>query len=154
MTQFIGEFEIKVDNKGRLLFPAGLRKQLPPDSQERFVVNRGFENCLALYPFTEWQKISTEVNKLNPYIKKNREFSRFFYRGSTELILDGSGRMLLPKRLLEFAGITKDVVMSAYSNKIEIWSGKRFNELQKNESDDFAALAEEVMGKVNSGNEG
>ena len=148
MTQFLGEYDIKIDGKGRFLFPAGLRKQLPPDSQERFVVNRGFENCLALYPFTEWQAISAEVNKLNTYEKKKRDFARYFYRGSTELVLDGSGRLLLPKRLLEYAGIDKEVVMSAYSNKIEIWSNKNFNELHKGAPDDYAALAEEVMGKV------
>jgi len=153
MTQFLGEFEIKIDDKGRILFPAGLRRQLPPDSQERFVVNRGFENCLALYPFTEWQKISAEVNKLNPYVKKNREFTRFFYRGATEVILDGSGRLLLPKRLLEFATIGKEIILSAFANKIEIWASQKFNEMQKGESDDFASLAEDVMGKVNDAGE-
>ena len=121
MAQFLGEFDIRIDDKGRLLFPAGLRKQLPPDAQEKFVINRGFEDCLALYPFNEWQQISAEVNKLNPYVKKNREFTRFFDRGATEVSLDGSGRILLPKRLLDFAGIEKDVTLAAYANKIEIW---------------------------------
>lgn len=150
MTQFLGEYEIKMDDKGRILFPAGLRKQLSPESQERFVVNRGFENCLALYPLTEWQRISSQVNTLNPYVQKNREFMRFFYRGATELALDGTGRLLLPKRLLEYAGIEKEIILAAYANKIEIWSGQKFNEMQGTESDDFAALAEEVMGKPGS----
>ena len=151
MSQFLGEFEVRIDQKGRMLFPAGLRKQLSPDTQERFVVNRGFEDCLALYPFTEWQKISSEVNKLNPYVKKNREFTRFFYRGATELVLDSSGRLLIPKRLLEWAGVDRDLILSAFANKIEIWSSDRFDSMQKNESDDFAALAEEVMGKAQEG---
>ena len=153
MAQFLGEFDIRIDDKGRLHFPAGLRKQLPPDAQEKFVINRGFEDCLALYPFNEWQQISAEVNKLNPYVKKNREFTRFFYRGATEVSLDGSGRILLPKRLLDFAGIEKDVTLAAYANKIEIWSSKRYNEMQQVDSDEFASLAEDVMGKARDDSE-
>jgi MraZ protein len=110
MTQFLGEFECKLDAKGRLSMPSGLRKQLAPESNEKFVVNRGFENCLALYPFNEWQKISAEVNQLNMYVKKNREFARYFYRGATELELDAAGRLLLPKRLCEYAAVDKEII--------------------------------------------
>ena len=99
MTNFIGEFECKLDAKGRLMLPSSLRKQLDPAAQERFVMNRGFEKCLVLYPKNDWEYISAEVNKLNQYVKKNREFIRYFYRGATELGLDGTGRMLFPKRL-------------------------------------------------------
>jgi MraZ protein len=151
MTQFLGEFECKLDAKGRLMLPSALRKQVSPEAQEKFVVNRGFENCLALYPFNEWQKISAEVNRLNMYVKKNREFARYFYRGATELELDTAGRLLLPKRLLEYAGADKDIILSAFSNKIEVWSKDKFESILNDEPADFAALAEEVMGKINSG---
>lgn len=150
MSNFLGEFECKLDAKGRMMLPVGLRKQVHPDSQEKFVVNRGFESCLALYPFNEWQKISAEINQLNQFVKKNREFARYFYRGATELELDATGRILLPKRLLDYAGIDKDTVLSAWSNKIEVWAPEKFEALLKDEPDDFAALAEEVMGKVNN----
>ena len=154
MTQFLGEYECKLDVKGRMMLPVGLRKQVQPDAMEKFVVNRGFESCLALYPLNEWQAISAEINQLNEFVKKNREFARYFYRGASELELDSTGRILLPKRLLDYAGIDKDVILSAWSNKIEIWAPEKFEALLKDEPDDFASLAEEVMGKVNKGNNG
>lgn len=154
MTQFLGEYECKLDAKGRMMLPVGLRKQVHPDAMEKFVVNRGFESCLALYPLNEWQAISAEINQLNEFVKKNREFARYFYRGASELELDSTGRILLPKRLLDYAGIDKDVILSAWSNKIEIWAPEKFEALLKDEPDDFASLAEEVMGKVNKGNNG
>ena len=154
MTSFLGEFDCKLDAKGRMMLPMGLRKQVHPDSLEKFVVNRGFESCLALYPLNEWQKISAEINQLNQFVKKNREFARYFYRGATELELDATGRLLLPKRLMEYAGIDKEVILSAWSNKIEVWAPEKFETLLKNEPDDFSALAEEVMGKINKGEHG
>ncbi len=155
MANFIGEFDCKLDAKGRLMLPSGLRKQLDPAAQERFVLNRGFEKCLVLYPKNEWEGISAEVNKLNQYVKKNREFIRYFYRGASELELDNTGRLLLPKRLLDYAGAEKEVVLFAYSNRIEVWDKKTYEGLLTDEPDDFADLAEEVMGKNqnNTGNE-
>ena len=148
MTNFIGEFECKLDVKGRLMLPSGLRKQLDPAAQERFVLNRGFEKCLVLYPKNDWEYISAEVNKLNQYVKKNREFIRYFYRGA-------SGRILIPKRLLGYAGVEKEVVLFAYSNRIEVWDAETYNNLLTDEPDEFADLAEEVMGgtKNNEGDE-
>ena len=147
MTRFLGEFDCKVDAKGRVLLPVSLKKQLPPEAQERFVINRGFEQCLTLYPQNEWDKISAEVNELNLYVKKNRDFVRYFYRGATEMTLDGNSRLLLPKRLLEYAGIGKELVMFAYSNRIELWARDKYDNLLNDEPEDFANLAEEVMGR-------
>ncbi len=147
MINLIGEYDCKLDGKNRVLFPSGLKKQLPESAEMRFVINRGFEKCLVLYPKSEWEKISNEVNELNMYNRKNREFLRYFYRGASELPLDSSNRILLPKSLLAFAGIEKDIILFAYSNKIEIWDKARYESLLTDEPDDFAALAEEVMGK-------
>jgi MraZ protein len=153
MSQFIGEFECKVDPKGRLMIPSGLKKQLSPEAQDKFVINRGFEKCLVLYPSNEWTKISAEVNKLNLYNKKNRDFARYFFRGATELVMDGSGRVLLPKTLLDYADVTNELVLFAYSNRIEVWSKKNYDNLMTDEPEDFSSLAEEVMGKTTNGNE-
>ena len=150
MTNFIGEFDCKLDAKGRLMVPSGLRKQLDPAANESFVINRGFEKCLVLYPKNDWERISSEVNQLNQYVKKNREFIRYFYRGATELSLDGNGRILLPKRLQEYGGVGKDVVLFAYSDRIEIWDKDTYENLLTDEPDDFANLAEEVMGGMNA----
>jgi len=146
MTNFIGEFECKLDAKGRLMLPSNLRKQLDPAAQEKFVMNRGFEKCLVLYPKNDWKYISEEVNKLNQYVKKNREFIRYFYRGATELGLDNTGRILFPKRMLDYASVSKQVVLFAYGNRIEVWDKATYDGLLTDEPDEFASLAEEVMG--------
>jgi MraZ protein len=150
MSQFLGEFECKLDPKGRVMLPAGLKKQLSPEAQDRFVINRGFEKCLVLYPLNEWKVISEEVNQLNLYAKKNREFARYFFRGATELSMDTTNRLLLPKPLLDYASIEKDLVLFAYSNRIEVWSKANYESLLNDEPDDFASLAEEVMAKNKS----
>jgi MraZ protein len=152
---FIGEFECKVDAKGRIMLPAGLKKQISPAAQEKFVLNRGFEKHLNLYPMNEWQKISAEVNKLNLYVAKNREFLRRFNNGATEIELDNTSRLLLPKKMMEYAGVDKEVVLFAYANRIEIWSREAYDKLMSEDSgEDFASLAEEVMGKLNNDTDG
>ena len=151
MAGFIGEFPSTVDAKGRFLLPASLQKQIPPREQKRFVVHRGIEKHLTLYTNKEWEKISADVNKLNIYVKKNREFIRQFNRGATEIELDGTNRLLLPKGLMEYAGIDKDIVLFAYGSRIEIWAEKTYEKMLKEDKTDLAALAEEVMGKKNDG---
>jgi MraZ protein len=147
MINLIGEFVCKIDGKGRIVFPAGLKRQLPGEGDLRFVINRGFEANLVIYTAAEWKKISEEVNQLNTYVKKNRDFLRYFYRGATEITLDNSSRLLVPKSLLKYAGIEKDVIMFAYANKIEVWDKTRYENLLTDEPEDFSALAEDVMSK-------
>jgi len=146
-ANLIGEYECKLDQKGRVILPANLKKQISPEAKDMFVINRGFENCLVLYPLNEWKSISTEINRLNLYNRKNRNFARYFYRGATELTLDGSNRLLLPKTLMNYAGIAKEVILFAFSNRIEVWAKDKYEQLMTDEPEDFAALAEEVMGK-------
>ncbi len=148
MTRFLGEFECKIDAKGRVKLPSTLKKQMLPIAQGKFVVNRGFEECLVMYPINEWAVISEEVNKLNLYVKKNRDFVRYFYRGATELELDGTDRFLLPKTLLQYAQVQKEIILFAYSNRIEIWDKQQYGKLLTDEPSDFAELAEDVMGKI------
>lgn len=149
MTSLIGEFECKLDPKGRIMLPTALKKQIPEAAGNCFVINRGFEKCLVLYPKHEWDIISKEINQLNLYNQKNREFVRYFFRGATELTLDNTARLLLPKKLLEYAGIDKDLVLFAFSNRIEVWSKDLYDNLMTDEPEDFANLADEVMGKKN-----
>jgi MraZ protein len=147
LTNLIGEFECRLDDKSRVILPAGLKKQISPEAKDRFVINRGFENCLVLYPMNEWKGTSEEINRLNLYNRKNRNFARYFYRGATELTLDNANRLLLPKQLLSYAGIVRDVVLFAFSNRIEVWARDKYEKLMTDEPEDFALLAEEVMGK-------
>ena len=146
MAGFIGEFECKLDSKARFLMPSGMRKQLDPASNEQFVLNRGFEGCLNLYPLTEWEKITAQLKKLNLFVAKNRAFYRQFHNGATTVTLDNSGRVLVPKSLMVHAGLDKDVVLFAYANRIELWSKQRYEEVMSQDADSFADLAEDVMG--------
>lgn len=152
VTNLLGEFECRIDPKGRVMMPAALKKQIPAAAKKRFVINRGFERCLVLYPMNEWEKESAEVNKLNLYIKANREFMRAFRNGATELMLDNTNRLLLPKTLLDYAGIDKDIVLFAFGNRIEVWAKAAYDKMMSEEPENYAALAEQVMGKKEEGN--
>ena len=146
MTNFIGEYDSKLDDKGRLMLPSGLKKQCSAQFDGKFVVNRGLENCLVLYQKQDWEVVSGKIAKLNQFVLKNRQFIRRFNNGATSLELDSAGRLLIPKKLLEYAGITKETILFGYADKIEIWSKEAYEKMM-GEEQDFAALAEEVMGK-------
>jgi len=133
-----------------MVLPAALKRQMPEVEQSGLVINRGFEKHLVIYPRKEWDKITAKLAKLNPYVARNRKFIRDFTRGATELSLDSAGRVLLPKSLLEYGGVETEIVLSCQFNKIEVWSKDAYTELwEDEEDDDFAALAEEVMGGEN-----
>src|SRR5450432_1103255 len=121
MIGFIGEYEATLDTKGRFLLPSGFKKQLPEGANENFVVNRGFEKCLGLYPMKSWKPIFSEISALNDFDPKVRQFRRYFLNGATQLELDSASRLLLPKNLMEYAGLEKDIVLVSAVNKIEIW---------------------------------
>jgi MraZ protein len=148
LSQLHGEYECKLDAKGRLIVPAALKKQLPEAAKDTFFINRGFEKCCVLYPRNEWDTIATEINKLSDYIKKEREFKRYFLRGASQLEMDNASRLLVPKNMLAYAEITSnEVVLLAYGNKIELWGKAAYQQMLDNEPEDFSALAEEVMSK-------
>lgn len=148
MAGFLGQYPCKLDNKGRIKIPTGLKKQFDPEIKGRFVISRGFEKCLILYPINEWRKITAKLDKLNMFVRKNREFVRYFYRGATELQLDNADRLLLPKHLLGYANIDKETLLTAQSNTIEIWDHETYEGIMSGDSDEFADLAEEVMGNL------
>ena len=149
IKQLLGEYECKIDAKGRMRMPTGLIGQLGEEAALDFVINRGFEKCLMLYPEPVWDRITNEINQLNLYNKKNRDFVRYFYRGAQKVGLDTADRILVSKRLLEYAAIDKDVVLLAYSDRIEMWAAGQYQQLLEEEPADFSDLAEDVLGKAN-----
>ncbi len=152
--QLLGEYECKIDAKGRMRLPSGLIAQLGQEADAlTFVMNRGFEQCLMLYPEPVWDRITNEINQLNLYNKKNRAFVRYFYRGAQKLSMDSADRILVSKRLLEYAGIDKEVILSAYNDRIEIWAVDQYESLLDEEPEDFSDLAQEVLGNAD-GKEG
>ncbi len=145
---FLGEYEATLDSKGRFLLPVGFKKQLPEEDGARFVINRGFEKCLSLYPMTSWEPIFNEISKLNDFDPKVREFRRHFLNGATVMELDSAGRILLPKNLQEHAGLQKDIVLVSAINKIEIWDKSMYQQLFETFSPEaFSNLAAAVMAK-------
>ena len=147
MVNLIGTYECKADAKGRLMFSSAFKKQLSDVLQNGFVVKRAvFQPCLELYPMKEWNLMMEKINTLNRFKKKNNDFIRRFTAGVKFVELDVAGRVLIPKDLSEFAGIKKQVVMSSSVNIIEIWDKEKYEKAIDDAADDFADLAEEVMG--------
>ena len=150
MVNLIGTYECKVDAKGRMMVPVAIKKQLTPVLQEGFVLKRSvFQPCLELYPMAEWEKVMAKVNGLNRFVKKNNDFIRRFTAGVKMVDVDPNGRLLIPKDLIGFAGIDKDIVLSSAINMIEIWDKQKYEISIDEAVDDFAALAEDVMGDKN-----
>lgn len=148
LKQLLGEYEVRLDGKGRFRMPTALIAQLGDWAQGNFVINRGFEKCLVLYPEPVWNDITAELNELNLYNKKNRDFARYFFRGASEVTLDSAERMLLPKRLAEYANIQQDMILSAYSGRIELWALDAYDQWMEEEPVDFSELADEVLGGI------
>jgi len=151
MIGFLGEYEATLDLKGRFLLPAGFKKQLPQEGATQFVLNRGFEKCLTLYPIQSWEPIFSEISKLNDFDPKVREFRRYFLNGATQVELDSAGRLLLPKNLSEHAGLEKDIVLVSAVNKIEIWDKSKYTQFFETFTPQaFSDLANEVMNKTSN----
>ncbi|OBX24205.1 MraZ protein [Gelidibacter algens] len=148
MNSLIGTYECKVDAKGRLMLPAAIKKQLLPSLQNGFVLKRAvFQPCLELYPMTEWEALMQKMNKLNRFKKKNNDFIRRFTAGVKMVEVDSTGRLLIPKDLMGFSGISKDIVVSSAINIVEIWDKDKYEQAIDDAAEDFADLAEEVMGQ-------
>jgi len=149
MMNLLGEYDCKVDAKGRLMLPSGLKRQLEEIAHEGFVVNRNiFEPCLDVYPMSEWKKVSEKLSSLNRFVRKEALFIRKFLNGATPLNLDGSFRVNLPASLMKYAGITRTVKVLGNNDRIEIWDKEQYEKMLSEEID-FASLAEDVMGNKN-----
>ena len=149
MLNIVGTYECRVDAKGRLMFPVAYKGQLEDVISQGFVIKRSiFQNCLELYPLPEWNSESARINRLNRFRKKNVDFIRKFMAGVKTVELDNTGRLLIPKDLIKFASIDKDVVLASVVNKIEIWDKAEYEKAVDYNPDEFANLAEEVMGDM------
>ena len=151
MLNLLGEHKCKIDAKGRLMFPARLRRQLENIIHHGLVINRDiFENCLVLYPKPEWDKVNGEMTQLSRYNRKHQVFQRKFMKGATLVDLDSSGRLNIPTALLDYAGIdlskSNEIIVSGLGEKVEIWTVEAYQTQVLNDEDDFdfGNLAEDV----------
>jgi len=145
MSYFSGEYECKIDAKGRMVLPAKIKAKLPEINTSELVVKRGFEPCLVLYPQMEWKKVFSKVAGLSEFNKEYRSFQRSFLRGATEIDMDANGRILLPKTMTKFADIGKEVIVVGTGNRIEIWNPEKYDEFLINDEDEFSLLAEKFL---------
>ena len=153
MQHFIGTYECKADEKGRIMLPVSLKKQLSDKLKNGFVIKRAvFNSCLELYPLKEWDELMLRVNKLNRFNKKNIDFIRRFTAGVRQIDIDISGRILIPKDLINHAKISKDIVVSSAVNILEIWDKGLYEEAIDDAKGDFGNLAEDVMGDKTNNN--
>ena len=123
---FMGEFDHTTDPKGRLIVPSKFREELG----DTFVVTKGLDGCLLAYAKPEWDRVTTGLRELSLVNKNGRQIIRIFFAGAAEIEMDKQGRILIPEKLREFAGITKDVVSVGADNKLEIWSKDRYEGLE------------------------
>jgi MraZ protein len=152
MLNLIGTYDCKADSKGRVTLPASMKRQLVSSVESGFVLKRSvFQKCLELYPMSSWEAVMEKVNKLNRFVKKNNDFIRMFTAGVRVIEMDNNGRILIPKDLAGFAGISSDIVLSSNAGMIEVWDKDAYEAVINDPGVDFGALAEDVMGGIQDG---
>lgn len=147
MPSFKGEYEHALDAKGRVSFPAKLRKYLSPAAQERFTILKGLEKCLYLYPEDQWMLVEERLSKVNTFTTEGRTVVRNFLRSAEDLELDAANRLALPSKLTEWAGIQSKAIFIGSGSRIEIWSPDQLDSQDQSLSDaSWQEMFENVMG--------
>lgn len=147
MPSFKGQYEHSVDNKGRVAFPAKLRKLVSPSAQDQFTILRGQEPCLYLYPQNHWEEVERKLSQVNSFTRNGRTVIRNFLRFAEDVTLDKQNRLSLPAHLMDYSGIESTAIFIGMVDRIEIWSPDQLNEFDSGLSDDyFHELFEKVMG--------
>jgi len=145
MSFFTSEYECKLDAKGRLVLPSKIKGNLPEASGNELVLRRGFEPCLILYPMVEFKKIYSKISGLNEFNEEYRKLQRNFFRGNATVELDGTGRFLIPKLMINYAQLQKEAVVVGMGNRIEIWSPELYDQYLINDPGEFSALAQKYL---------
>ena len=145
MLFITGEYECKLDAKGRLVLPSKLKASLPDASGSELFLVKGFEPCLLLYPQVEYKKIFSRIARLNEFNVEYRKLQRNLFRGSTQVELDSSGRFLIPKMMLTFAGLARESVLVGMGNRMEIWDPAKYEEYLIKDPEELSRLAEKYL---------
>ncbi len=142
---FYGEYEHTIDRKGRLIVPAKFRQAFKDHDIKSLFLTRGLDGCLFLFPESEWRTAESRFKQV-PFTKiEGRKFNRLFFSGAAEVMVDGLGRLLVPKSLKEFAHITQNVVIVGVSNRIEVWAKEQWQSFYDSSRQSFEEIAERVM---------
>ena len=145
MTFFTSEYESKLDAKGRLVLPSRIKAQLPEGGGHELVIRRGFEQCLILYPMVEFKKVFSKISGLSEFNEEYRKLQRNFFSGTVTVELDNNGRFLIPKNMLTYSNIEKDVVLVGMGNKVEIWNPLIYGKYQINDPSELSKLAQKHL---------
>lgn len=144
MTFFTSEYESKLDAKGRLVLPARIKAQLPEGSSE-LVVRRGFEPCLVLYPMVEFKKVFAKISGLSELNEENRKLQRNFFSGTATVEMDAAGRVLIPRNMLTYAQLDKEIVLVGMGNKVELWKPALYEQHLIQDPSELSKLAEKYV---------
>ena len=145
MAFFSSEYECKLDAKGRLVLPARIKASLPEASGNELVIRRAFEPCLILYPMVEFKKLYSKISGLNEFNPEYRMLQRNFFRNSSTVELDNNGRFLIPKNMLQYAKLEKDVIIVGMGNKVEIWNPELYENYLIDDQEKFSDLAQKYL---------
>lgn len=146
MGYFSGEYEATVDAKGRMILPAKVKARLPEGFSHEIFLLRSTDPCLMIYPIPEWEKMASKVSGLNEFDEHTATIQRNFLRGGQECELDNMGRFLIPKRLLDYAGITKDAIVVGLGNRLELWDPARYEKSLISDPKELAGLLKQHLG--------
>lgn len=136
----LGEYHHNIDDKGRMIIPSKLREEIG----DSFILTRGLDHCLFIYPQEEWQQIITKYKEL-PNTKDARNFMRFFLSGATECNFDKQGRISIPLPLITYASLTHECVIIGVNDRLEIWSKEKWEEFMETNENEFSELAEHLF---------
>ena len=142
---FYGEHDHTIDRKGRLIIPSRFREVMKEHYTERFVVTRGLDRCLFLFPEDEWRTQEGKFRALSFTKQEARRFNRFYFSGAAELTCDRQGRILVPGYLKEYAGIKRDVVLVGVSNRVEIWDKEEWKKFYEQFKENYEQIAEKLL---------
>lgn len=142
---FTGSYLYTLDSKNRLSIPAKLRKNLPQEYKDSFMITQGMDSCLELYPLDEWQLIMSRISQLNPFDPNERNFIRRFTRYAIDVEMDSQSRIILPQTHIQLAGIEKEVFILGSVRKIELWNPAKYEEYISNTPDNYEQIAAKVM---------
>lgn len=147
MLSFIGDYSCKADSKYRVVVPSSFRRIMETEQQEVFVLRKNiFELCIDMYPYREWEMLVADLRgKLNLFDRTHAAFLRELYRGTQQVEMDGNGRILLPRRMLEEIGVEKEIVLAGVDTKIELWDAKAYKGVEMKGAD-FAVLTQQIFG--------
>jgi MraZ protein len=147
VSSFKGSYGYSVDSKGRINIPARLRKYVSTEANDTFVITRGYDQCLYVYPLDEWTRLELEIRQLSSTNPKHRFFKRRLLEWATESQLDGQFRIMIPRDLLQFAGIENDVLIIGVLDHIEVWNPRIYEAYLKTQDESYETVAQTVLQK-------